>query len=58
MEAVVILKNHLTFSIGTDFALVLSWEEKPNTHYFWVASFMLAVLGSTLCTNKKYPYLM
>ncbi|MCP4487624.1 MAG: hypothetical protein GY820_09965 [Gammaproteobacteria bacterium] len=62
MGAAVILKNHLTFSIFTVFffslvclvfALVLSWENKPNTIYFLVASFMLAVLGSVLCTNKK-----
>ena len=56
------LKDHLSFSILTVFffslvslifALSLSWEGKPNTIYFLVASFMLAVLGSILCTNKN-----
>ena len=62
MGAAVTLKDHLSFSIITVFffslvslifALILSLEDKPNTIYFIVASFMLAVLGSVLCTNKN-----
>jgi RsiW-degrading membrane proteinase PrsW (M82 family) len=62
MGAAVNIKNYLTFSILTVFllsfanlifALILSWENKPNTIYFLVASFILAVLGSVLSTDKK-----
>ena len=57
-----ILKNHLSFSIivvfsfsliSLLFALLLSWAEKSDSSYFLIASFMLAVLGSILCANKK-----
>lgn len=62
MGAAVTLKDHLSFSILAVFlfslvslicALSLSWTGKPNATYFLVASFMLAVLGSTVCTNKN-----
>ncbi|SFG46908.1 hypothetical protein SAMN05216175_10779 [Neptunomonas qingdaonensis] len=62
MGAAVTLKDHLTFSILTVFlfsllsllfALCLSWEDKSNVSYFLFASFMLAVLGSVLCTKKS-----
>ena len=56
------LKDHLSFSILVVFtfslfcllfALSLSWGGKENSSYFLIASFMLAVLGSILCTNKN-----
>jgi len=60
--AAVTLKDHLSFSIyvvfllsliSLIFALFLSWADKPNVLYFILVSFMLAVLGSVLCANKK-----
>ncbi|KZM38696.1 hypothetical protein OA92_22355 [Marinomonas sp. SBI22] len=62
MGAAVTLKDHLSFSIvivflfsliSLIFALSLSWAGKPNVLYFLLSSFMLSVLGSILCTNKK-----
>jgi len=62
MGAAVNLKDHLSFSILTVFsfslislvfALVLSWEGKSNASAFLLTSFMLAVLGSILCTKNK-----